>query len=403
MYDKSAADMLMEARLSLMVHHKFWGYLATNLVFVEREDGGGGRTTAVDAKGNFYYNKEWVESMSLEDLKFEIGHELMHIVQKCIDRFPEGGNRQAWNLAADYLADTYLHAAGNGIPQSSISQKMVPKEIQQKVKDEVIEEIYYDLLKNSKEQNIKLNVRGCENGTNGSGNEGFGKDGEEKEVNGNKLAPFNEAAKIKWAQAMMSAEQICVDTNQAGSVPGYVRDFLLKLRKPTVSWKDKLRTTATTKFKGRYTFHQPSRRGHTLGVRLQRKKPTPEGAILMFDTSGSMRDTELIQAASEAVGILNACGAAYAHVFFHDVSCYYHAEYTKNEMTNLKVTRGGTSHIDVFKVAMEEKNNIGMVVAFTDLETSFPEEEPPFPVIWCHSPRSESHNVPWGTKVEMKL
>jgi hypothetical protein len=43
-----------------------------------------------------------------------------------------------------------------------------------------------------------------------------------------------------------------------------------------------------------------------------------------------------------------------------------------------------------------------LVVAFTDLETCFPEYAPPFPVIWLHPPESARHEIPWGQKLVLR-
>jgi hypothetical protein len=46
---------------------------------------------------------------------------------------------------------------------------------------------------------------------------------------------------------------------------------------------------------------------------------------------------------------------------------------------------------------------VGMVVAFTDLYTDFP-EKPSYPVLWAHpEEHGEGVPVPWGKKVEVKL
>jgi predicted metal-dependent peptidase len=82
--------------------------------------------------------------------------------------------------------------------------------------------------------------------------------------------------------------------------------------------------------------------------------------------------------------------------------CYHIEEYDLSTIGKVKVTRGGTSHIDVFEKVEESRDKVGMLVAFTDLETTFPPEKPPFPVVWAHPPGYENHSVPWGRKVKVE-
>jgi predicted metal-dependent peptidase len=90
-------------------------------------------------------------------------------------------------------------------------------------------------------------------------------------------------------------------------------------------------------------------------------------------------------------------------IYFHDVECYHIEEFNLQTIGKIKATRGGTSHVDVFEKVVANESKVGMIVAFTDLETSFPPEAPGCPVIWAHPEGYENHKVPWGVKVEVRL
>jgi predicted metal-dependent peptidase len=102
---------------------------------------------------------------------------------------------------------------------------------------------------------------------------------------------------------------------------------------------------------------------------------------------------------------LRETGCKFLKIYFHDVMCYHIEEYDLNSINKIKATRGGTSHLDVFQKVTESQrtDKVGMVVAFTDLYTDFP-EKPEYPVIWAHPEENgEGVAVPWGKKVEVKL
>lgn len=399
----SAEEKLSRARIQLMISRPFFGHLAMCMPLIESESAGGQRTTAVDAQGRFYYNKEWIENMPLQDVMFELGHEVMHLVQQCMARFPTGGDHATWNLAADYIVDTILVEAG--FTQSAISKKMVPPTVQAKAKNNTTENLYYSMLKKG--------------GGGGGGGKtpqmpGKGDPGPKPDPNGihkDNIRGCVAASQVKdadletiekWKGHILAAAQI-----SKGNVPGAIGDFLAELTKPSVTWKDILRHAASSVFKGRYSFNRPSRRSAAIGMRLPSRAPTKQGAVIFIDTSGSISDESLNQFVTECVQIMKECGAPWLHVFFHDVKCYHHEEYSRETIKRIKVTRGGTSHVDVFDKCNEvfnDKNKpIGMVIAFTDLFTSFPNETPTYPVYWGVVPEGMGQGVPFGNKVEVDL
>lgn len=141
-------SLLQAARLELMMKFPFFGKVAMNMAFIETDMV---PTTAVDAKGNFYYNPKWVNGFTREDALFEMGHEVMHLVQRLWSRKSKGIIHSIWNKAADYHADTSLIEAK--LEQSAISKEMVGPAEQQLTRDhDTVNKLYIYLLKQA-EQN----------------------------------------------------------------------------------------------------------------------------------------------------------------------------------------------------------------------------------------------------------
>jgi len=401
---RPAEDLLSTGRIQLVINKPFWGHIALQMPFIESESAGGQRTTAVDSNGRFYYNRQWVESMAIYEIIFELAHEVMHIVQHCTDRFPPGADHGLWNLAADYAADTALVDAG--FKQSEVSKKMVPPDIQKMCRGKTTEQIYWMLLKKGEKQQ-GAGQQGQQGQKPGNGDPGPGNTPGNHPKNhrgcataslmGNKQKPENVE---KFKQHVIAAAQLAKDR---GDLPGFAADFIVKLMEPTVTWRDKLRHQASTTFKGRYSFARPSRRSHSIGMRLPYRKPAKEGAIITIDTSGSISDKELCQFVTECTQIMKETGAPWIKIYFHDVDVHHVEEYNFETITKIKAGRGGTSHIDVFNKINEDEEKVGMVICFTDLYTTFPPNAPDYPVIWAHSPSGSSQGVPWGVKVQVDL
>ncbi len=153
-----AEELLSMARLKLMADMPFFGKIAANMPLIENNNF---PTTAVDVKGRFYFNRKWVNGMTLDDAVFEFGHETMHIVQRCFSRMPKGANPGIWNMAADYLCDVPLIDAG--FEQSKISEKMIgEKEIALVNELGMIEPIYMHLFQKAKDEAAKNGCKGCQ-------------------------------------------------------------------------------------------------------------------------------------------------------------------------------------------------------------------------------------------------
>lgn len=397
-----ARDILTKARVQLLMEMPFFGHLALKMPFICSNTAGCG-TTCVDDKGRLYYNSDFVESLSVQDAIFIIAHEVMHLVQRCHARFPAGGNFYAWNYAADLIINTMLMEANVKIGEKMKNGLLWGKEYQGKT----TEEVYYKLLKQGKS--------GKKKGPGKGGGSGKGKDdpdeptGNPDHAVGNKKCisgslggsrPDPETVE-KWKQHIIAAAQVA---KSKGNCPAFADDFLAELRKPQVTWKDLIRHSATSIFKGRYTWARPGRRSDAIGMRQMSRKPTKMGAVIMIDTSGSISDTELSQFVSECYGILTTCGVSWLKVYFHDTNCYHFEEYNRETIKKIKATRGGTSHVDVFEKVEENEDKIGMVIAFTDLATDFPSVAPDYPVIWGYPPGyGDQADIPFGRKIKVEL
>jgi predicted metal-dependent peptidase len=59
---------------------------------------------------------------------------------------------------------------------------------------------------------------------------------------------------------------------------------------------------------------------------------------------------------------------------------------------------GGTSFRPVFEWAEQQDRLPDLLVYFTDAQGEFPQQEPPFPVIWLIKGKAK---VPWGTRIQL--
>jgi predicted metal-dependent peptidase len=201
----------------------------------------------------------------------------------------------------------------------------------------------------------------------------------------------------EWKQHIANAAKVA---KMKGNCPAIGQDFLAALERPSRDWRDIVRSQASEIYRNRYTQKRTARRSHAIGVKLPGRQPKPKPAVVAMDCSGSI-SAMAGRFASEIVGILSASGAPEVIVMFHDVAVYHVDAYSKDDLRQLKVSHGGTSHRDVFEKLKEIEPLPGMLVCFTDLYSDQMEiSDPGIPVIWAHPEGiGEEMEIPFGKKV----
>jgi len=119
-------DKLTTARVGLLLKAPFFGNMATRMQLIDASEW---CPTAATNGRNFYYNKKFVEKLSVKKLEFLFGHEICHCV---FDHFGRVGSRdrQLSNIAQDFAVNQIL--VGKGMPGMS-------KEDAQRIRDEIKE------------------------------------------------------------------------------------------------------------------------------------------------------------------------------------------------------------------------------------------------------------------------
>ncbi len=109
--DALARDLLIQARVAMLIKHDFWGKMATRMRLINADEWCG--TLATDGK-NFYYNSKFVLSLgNVNKVIFGFAHEVLHCIY---DHIPRTGERdkKLSNIAQDYVinADLIHHRVG---------------------------------------------------------------------------------------------------------------------------------------------------------------------------------------------------------------------------------------------------------------------------------------------------
>ena len=226
--DKAVRDKLVQARVSLLIKHPFFGTLATRLELVNADDWL--PTAATDGR-RFYYNTKFVNALGVGETMFLFGHEVLHVVYDHMGRFV-GRDKQLANIAADYCVNGDLIQNAVGDPITTVD--MIHDK---KYYGWSFEEVYDDLYENADKIDIeslldKVLDDHLED-KDGKG-QGQGKDGK---GNGKGRPVLSEEEKRQIREEMKAAVLGAAQSAGAGNVPGGVKRLIEQWTQPKLDWR----------------------------------------------------------------------------------------------------------------------------------------------------------------------
>ena len=275
---------IVKARVRLIKRNPFFGYLALSLNIREAKKGelDAMPTMGVDARGNLIYRKEFIDTLTQEQLTFVIAHEVMHVALFHLTRL---GTRQpmVWNIATDIVVNNIL--LDNVVSGVMEAPKIILYD--KSMKELNAEEIYEKLTK-------KLGGSGNKSGT---GKPSDGLDGMEKKRfdvhtvgnNGKELAKTEQRALERARrQRVASAAQVAKSQGKLPSSIEKLVDYIIG--EPKVSWKEVLLKYVQSEIPFDFTYSRPSKRSRAVGTYMPSIVRESVDIMIAIDTSGSISD-----------------------------------------------------------------------------------------------------------------
>lgn len=334
-----------------------------------------------------YYNPDFVNNLTVEELKAVLIHESMHILLHHITRAAHYNyGMKGFNIAADMaincsipnLPNKCLYPSTFGMP------------------DHESAEWYY---KNLKEQAGEKSIQ--------EHAEGKGDLADDHSMWG-ECEDEIVAEKIRGIASKAIKEQ---ESQGWGNIAGDIVAKVMAANRPTVNWKKEVR----------YFISQLVQHGHhTTRSRLNRREQStmdnriPEmrdvylnpgkrkdytsRLLVATDTSGSVSDTDLRDFFGEINGMISHVQVD--HVCF-DTKLYLPVKPFNKKHNFIEVEgRGGTDFQEV--VEFVDYHAYDGLVIMTDGFAPFP-DKPRARVLWCLTKSGESVEPPWGKKVVIDI
>ena len=433
---------LAAARTKLILDKPFLGALVLRLPLAAAKKDWC-PTTATDAR-TFYYNPDYIDSLSTSQTQFMLSHEALHCA---LSHFARRTHRvkHRWDLACDFAINPLLLEDGLTPPPDA--------QVLDEFKGMTAEEIYPLIEENTDMQTLDQHVYDQEQ-QGGAGNEHSlptqdyndsksdgSKPDSERDVNNrgersqqplprdehrgaskparmqpqsnddNAEQPLQELAdaptpltpderetlQVQWQQRLAGAAQQAM---QAGKIGGSLARLIDHLLQPQLPWRMLLARYVTASARDDFSYMRPSRReGEAIFPSL---RSLQVDLVVAVDTSGSIKPTEIDEFLSEISAIKGQIRARVALVPC-DVKIVEGAPWIFEPWEELKLPEtltggGGTDFRPVFDWVSNAAIQPDLLVYFTDAEGPFPDTEPNFPVLWLVKGKEKT---PWGQRVQL--
>jgi predicted metal-dependent peptidase len=393
---KSKAWKKMEkARCQLLMRYPFFGILSLKLGLTESKH----IPTAAVNNTTMYFNPEFIDGLSLDQVIGLNAHEVMHPALGHISRLTSKDPR-FWNMAADHVINLMLLQENFVLPDGGLHES--------RFKDMSADEVYEILMKEAKENGGDGQGQGQGDGS-GTSTDDEGNTIMNDQPGFDQMLPPKPGQDTKssleeqegdWKSSVIQAAQ---SAKQRGHLPAGMERYIEGVLNPVVPWQDELRHFVESKCKNTYTFFPSSRRWLNRGLCLPRQDGLAMGdLVIAVDTSGSCWHA-LERFASEINSILDLfqprITVVYCDAEIGDVEVIEPGE---GEVEFKMTGGGGTAFEPVFEwVEQEADCDPACMIFFTDMYGSFPKEAPEYPVMWAVVDDWQGEQ-PFGSMIKIK-
>lgn len=388
-YELSTAERIIKTKVDLNKSHPFFAYILMNMQIDKTEHTDKIPTMAVNQYGDLWWNKEFVDKLDNDELKFCLAHEVGHISTLTFQR---QGKRDLtlWNIATDLcinymlLDEAFRPPKGILLPDHrgiyTFQSGKDGKNIQIDLNDKNAEQVYDELVNNAKaiKKAVKADGKGGYDGQLDSHLEGDSDDKGDSQGKG-KTEADQKANENNWKRKAIEG---ATQAKMRGTISASMERMLGNMLEPVVDWRSKLFQFITNDLPVDYTMRSPSRRFISTGVYTPQVIKENLELIVGVDISGSISEDEYTEFMSEVIGIANS----YRQVKMRVIAWACHVDERDDiEVTNdtqdrlMKMTfyGGGGTELSCLTRYIEEKDyQTKLLVILTD---GYIEHQPKLP------------------------
>ena len=380
-------DRIKRTQIKLQAEKPFFAYLSLYLKIKKAKEGelkGGGM--GVTAKGDLYYNEDWVMKLKEEELKFVLCHEISHLAFLHIVR---QGKREhtLWNICIDLCVNSLLKANGFQITKDCLIHNYEDKfwinQTQLKDVSKKTAEELYDLIPELPLLSSIMNGQGEKENKEGNEDNYFSFDNQSKikvyrddytqgfdehMQDQNMTQEEKEQSEKDWNKRVVESY---TQSKMRGKEPLGIERFIDELRKNEVNWRALLNKYIQSMTISDFTWNRRGKKSYALGSYLPSTLKERIEVLISIDTSGSIGKEELTAFLSEIIGISKAYKEKLSmRLLCQDVDVHSDLLVENGNIEKIKNFElkgfGGTSHKVVFDYIKDRYKNTKVVIFLTD-------------------------------------
>ena len=342
-------------RLMVDKQKKGWGFYASILFkmpMIAKDDV---QTMATDGK-SIFYNPEWSNTLTDEEMDFVRCHEGMHRVLRHHLRMNDRDS-ELWNIATDYAINSILKKSGMTMPKDGLYSREYEGMSAEKI---------YEILNKSG----KSKPQPCNWGQVMSGGKQMTKEQIKAEEN------------MIRAEVTMAVQQ----SKNVGQLPSDIKQIITEMERSQVDLSSVIRRVVGGDQPEDYTYRRPNRRAlHCMDIYNPSTLKSSCGDVAVWvDTSGSVSDKEKKHALGELNAIAEDMQPNSVTIFYGDANVQNIERYERGDFIECLNSKGGggTDPMPIFKYIEENNVNVDSMVCITDMEFhNFPSHVD-YPLLW---------------------
>lgn len=339
-------------------------------------------------------NPDTVAALSQEAFMGLLVHEVLHIALCHLSRRRER-NRTQWNIAADMVVNDIVEKQGFVLPEGGVH---LPED-RPAWASLSVEEIYACLQR-------EADAAASTSSTSSSGASSLDslpslpRRWRDLDADAPPTPSDSQSVQSHWRQVVRRAAEM-QRMKTPGDLPAGLQRCVEAATEPRINWQDMLwRFLVRTPV----DFDHFDRRQIHRGLYLKTLTTKSLQIYVGVDTSGSIRKDDLKQFMGEVQHIVRSYPHIQGQLYYMDADAY--GPYELSSQTTLADLPppqggGGTSFVPLFDAIEAEQDMIHtpVLVCFTDGAGTFPDEPPPYPVLWIHQPGDHAADFPFGDAI----
>lgn len=359
---------ISQAKAKLLVEYPLFGTIASKLQLIENDDIQAFKSNGITLE----YNSDFFHEISLAEMEFVFANGAMHASLAHESR-KNGRSGWLWQLSTDYAVNDML--VENGLERPY--QAHYSKRFSGLYAEEIYAELKEDILRDELEYEAD-DINDVQN-----------KNASEEIVQNQEEQLFEE-----FAKAVLDAQ------SKRDELPSGIGRFFNIAKEGKIDWRNELRVALERFHKDDFTQMPPNKKFLHLGLYLPSSVSQRFKLVVAIDSSGSVDDELLSEFLSELNFLMNTISSYEINLLVCDDKIRSHKIFYSGDILEADVKGGGaTDFRPVFEFIDKDVQDAKLLLYFSDLDGTFPQDEPIYDVKWI---APKELDVPFGEVIVLE-